>query len=211
MTAPGPAPPLGADTRTPAPESTSEPARIIRPGAPGESGQAVNPRKIQEPPVLHHTPADVAFMQGMIPHHAQALEMAALVEERTENRAIRLLAQRIDISQRDEIALMTGWLRDRGEEAPGAHAHHMTGDQLMPGMLTPEDMKELAAGRGDQFDELFLRHMIRHHEGAVTMVETLFATPGAAQETELFTFASHVEADQMMEIRRMRQMLANKW
>lgn len=158
---------------------------------------------------LPHTEADVRFMQGMIPHHAQALEMSALVEERTDNRDIRLLAKRIDISQRDEIGLMGRWLQARGEEVPGEHAHHMMGDHgLMPGMLTPAQMAQLREARGPDFDRLFLEFMISHHEGALFMVRELFSSPGAGQETEISTFASHVDADQHIEIQRMRQMLA---
>jgi uncharacterized protein (DUF305 family) len=144
----------------------------------------------------------------MIPHHAQALDMAALVEERTQNQDIRLLAKRIEISQRDEIALMSRWLEERGEEVPGEHAHHMMEGHLMPGMLTAADMAELAGARGADFDRLFLEHMIRHHEGAIVMVKALFGSPGAGQETDMFTFASHVDADQQIEIRRMQEMLA---
>jgi len=158
---------------------------------------------------LPHTEADIRFMQGMIPHHAQALDMSALVEERTANRDIRLLARRIEISQKDEIALMGRWLRERGAEVPGEHAHHMMGDHaLMPGMLTAADMERLAAARGKDFDRLFLEYMIKHHEGALTMVRALFASPGAGQETDIYTFASHVDADQMIEIERMGRMLA---
>jgi uncharacterized protein (DUF305 family) len=156
---------------------------------------------------LPHTQADVEFMQGMIPHHAQALDMAALVEERTESQDIRLLAKRIEISQRDEIALMERWLEERGEDVPGEHAHHMMEDHLMPGMLSEADMAELAGAQGSEFDRLFLEHMIRHHEGAIVMVNTLFVSPGAGQETDMFTFASHIDADQQIEIRRMQAML----
>ena len=182
--------------------------RIVRPGAPGEATRVLSTEELATGPALPHTDADIRFMQGMIPHHAQALDMAALVEDRTGNRDLRLLARRIEISQRDEIALMGTWLEARGEEVPGEHAHHMMGDHLMPGMLTPENMRELGAARGPDFDRLFLEFMIKHHEGALTMVRALFSSPGAGQETDIFTFASHVDADQQIEIRRMRQMLA---
>ena len=182
--------------------------RIVRPGAPGEDPRIVGVAELSTPTSLPHTEADVLFMQGMIPHHAQALDMAALVEERTESEDIRLLARRIEISQRDEIALMGTWLEQRGEEVPGEHAHHMMEDHLMPGMLTAEDMAELAAARGPEFDRLVLEFMIMHHEGAIFMVRELFSSPGAGQETDLFTFASHVDADQQIEIRRMSRMLA---
>lgn len=181
--------------------------RVIRPGAPGEPSTVLAEEDLPEQRNLPHTPADVEFMQGMIPHHAQALEMAALVEERTESQDIRLLAKRIEISQRDEIALMERWLEERGEDVPGEHAHHMMNGHLMPGMLTAADMAELAGARNAEFDRLFLEHMIRHHEGAIVMVEALFASPGAGQETDMFAFASHVDADQQIEIRRMQEML----
>lgn len=198
---------------SPAPRASSpdpvQGPRIVRPGAPGQATRVLGPEALAPSASLPHTAADVRFMQGMIPHHAQALDMAALVEDRTENQDIRLLARRIEISQRDEIALMGSWLENRGEAVPGGHAHHMMEGHLMPGMLTAQDMAQLAAARGAAFDRLFLEHMIRHHEGALVMVEALFSSPGAGQETDLFTFASHVDADQQIEIRRMRQMLAS--
>jgi uncharacterized protein (DUF305 family) len=160
-------------------------------------------------PAHDHTAADVAFMAGMIPHHAQALDMTALVEARTQHRGIRLLAERIEVSQRDEIAWMQNWLRTRGQQVPetgGAHAH--MGHHLMPGMLSPEQMADLAAASGTAFDRKFLTYMIQHHEGALVMVDTLFATPGAAQTTEVYTIATDIDADQRADIRRMRVMLA---
>lgn len=174
-----------------------------------------------------YVPADVEFMQGMIGHHAQALDMAALAGSRTRNESIQLLAQRIAISQKDEIRRMRNWLADRGQPIPGdggagpddqgrhaegAAAHdgrHAGHDpQLMPGMLTPEQMARLAAARDAGFDRLFLQFMIQHHEGALTMVKTLFSSPGAAQETATFRYASDVDTDQRIEIERMRKLLA---
>jgi uncharacterized protein (DUF305 family) len=155
-------------------------------------------------------PGDVAFMQGMIGHHAQALVMTALVPQRTTRPDIRLIAERIDVSQHDEIARMQRWLRARGQAAPdpSEHAgHDMPGHAMMPGMLTQEELARLASATGPEFDRLFLEFMIRHHQGALTMVSQLFATPGAGQDTELFAFASDVDADQRMEIDRMRQLL----
>jgi uncharacterized protein (DUF305 family) len=188
----------------------SESTRLVQPGAPGQEARSVDASDLRTGGDLPYTQADVEFMQGMIPHHAQALDMTALVEERTQSEDIRLLAKRIEISQRDEIGLMNRWLEDRGEEVPGEHAHHMMGDHLMPGMLTEEDMAELAGGRGGEFDRLFLEHMIRHHEGAIVMVKALFSSPGAGQETDMYHFASHVEADQLIEIRRMGEMLVDR-
>ena len=159
-----------------------------------------------------YTAADVAFMQGMIAHHAQAVEMAALVAARSARPDMQLLAQRIDVSQRDEIATMQRWLRSRHQEVPafdGGHEHHdsTAHSMLMPGMLTPEQMSKLDAARGPDFDRLFLTFMIQHHQGAITMVDQLFATPGAGQELYVFRFASDVNADQTTEIDRMRLML----
>jgi len=162
-----------------------------------------------------YTPADVRFMQGMIAHHAQALEMVALAPTNGARSDVRILAERIDVAQRDEIAFMQRWLRERGETVPPVHAgHDMPGHQmpmsggLMPGMLSAEQMAELKAARGPEFDRLFLTYMIQHHEGAVTMVEQLFGSPGAGQEINVWRFASDVEADQGSEIARMRVMLA---
>lgn len=199
----------------PAAAATAQtPPRTVQPGAPGAASQVLVGGA---PPVTvaPHTEADVSFMQGMIPHHQQALEMSALVPSRTNRQDIRLLALRIELSQIDEIKLMEGWLAARGRELPAA-AHDMAGHdmaahaahaELMPGMLTPEEMASLAAASGAAFDRLFLEFMIRHHEGAVHMVDELMSSPGAAQETEIFTLASHIEADQNIEIARMRAML----
>jgi uncharacterized protein (DUF305 family) len=156
------------------------------------------------------TPADVKFMQGMIAHHAQAIEMAALVPTRTTRSDLRTLAQRIDVSQKDEIAMMQRWLTAHHETAPdplAAH-EHAAGAEHAPGMLTPEQMAALGKANGAAFDRLFLTGMIQHHWGAVTMVAQLFATPGAAQDSDIFRFASDVDADQRAEIARMRTLLA---
>ena len=160
-----------------------------------------------------YTEADVQFMQGMIGHHAQALAMAELVPNRTTRPDMKLLAERITISQKDEIARMQRWLRSRGEAVPEAnpHAHHAAGQhEMMPGMLTNEEMTKLEQSTGAEFDRLFLEGMIKHHEGALTMVHELFASPGGGQEPELFRFASDVDADQRAEIRRMQKMLEER-
>ena len=172
-----------------------------------------------------YTQADVAFMQGMIAHHAQALAMTRLAPDRAQAGSVRTLAERIDVSQRDEIAFMRTWLEERKQAVPdtmpashaaadhSAHAAHgaagAAGAGLMPGMLTPEQLAQLARARGAEFDRLFLTFMIQHHEGALTMVERLFATPGAGQDVNVFRFASDVTADQETEIARMRAMLAS--
>jgi uncharacterized protein (DUF305 family) len=155
-----------------------------------------------------HTAADAAFMQGMIGHHAQAIEMVALLKTRTASQDMQLLGLRIEVSQNDEIKLMQTWLRERGESVPSEHAHHMAGAKLMPGMLTKEQMSRLSASKGTEFDRLFLELMIQHHEGALTMVKELMASPGAGQESNLYAFVADVEADQSAEITRMRRMRA---
>ena len=146
-------------------------------------------------------------MQGMIAHHAQALEMTELLKTRTRSDVMKKLAQRIEVSQADEIKMMREWLEGRRAEVPSAHAQHGDGVTLMPGMLTPEEMSQLAAVTGPAFDKLFLEYMIRHHEGALVMVKKLFSTPGAAQDSDVYGFASDVDADQRMEIARMAAML----
>lgn len=173
--------------------------REIAPAAPAPAA-AAQPR---------YEEADVRFLQGMIPHHAQALAMAALVPSRTDNQGVRLIAERIAVSQQDEIAAMQKWLRDHGLAVPevGEHQHH--GDHvMMAGMLSPAELERLAAASGPAFDRLFLQYMIRHHEGALAMVRELLATPGAGQEVDIYRIASEVEADQMMEIERLRRLLA---
>jgi uncharacterized protein (DUF305 family) len=182
-----------------APRSSDVGSPMVQPGAPGHAGRAVSASDLASTGPMH-TAADVHFMHMMIPHHAQALEMTALASSRTATEAVRQMALRMEISQKDEIAWIEQWLRVRGE--PMAE-HVMT----MPGMLTPAEMDLLRAARGEQFDRLFLELMIRHHEGAITMVEQLFSTSGAAQESEAYQFASEVESDQRMEIDRMSALL----
>jgi uncharacterized protein (DUF305 family) len=182
----------------------ADPPRVVQPGAPGEPSRVVSARPAESPAF---SAADVAFMQGMIGHHAQALEMTALLATRTRADDMKLLARRIDISQADEITMMRRWLEARGQAVPDEHAHHM-GGALMPGMLTADEMTRLASVEGPAFDRLFLEFMIKHHDGALIMVRDLFAQPGAAQPSEIYAFAADVEADQSIEIERMRRMLA---
>jgi uncharacterized protein (DUF305 family) len=156
--------------------------------------------------------ADVHFMQGMIMHHAQAIQMVNLIAGRTTNEDMPLLGQRIAISQRDEIRMMRTWLQDHHEMVPDTLGHMAMpgmamGDMLMPGMMTPPQMAALAAAKGPAFDRLFLEGMIRHHQGALVMVKQLFGTNGAAQTSEIFRFASDVDADQRAEIKRMQALL----
>jgi uncharacterized protein (DUF305 family) len=155
-------------------------------------------------------------MQGMIMHHAQAVEMTALMESHTENKDLRSLGARISRSQADEIKFMKRWLAARGQPvSETAHdmAHmnmwHESHDSipLMPGMLTPAQMEALRKTRGEEFDRLFLTGMIQHHGGALTMVKDLFDTAGAGQDAELFNFATDVDSGQRAEIRIMQSML----
>ena len=180
---------------------------IVQPGAPGEATRVIGPASAVDLSRVGHTAADVNFMQGMISHHAQAVEMADLLSTRTASDAMRKLGQRIQVSQTDEITMMQRWLEARGERTPGPHDHHMMGATLMPGMLTEDEMNRLIQAKGPEFDRLFLEGMIKHHGGALTMVKDLFATPGAGQDSEIFAFASDVDADQRMEIDRMSVML----
>ena len=181
---------------------------IVQPGAPGEESRVITSAAAVDLAAVKYSAADVQFMQGMIGHHAQAVEMVDLLAMRSRSDEMRMLGKRIAVSQKDEIGLMRHWLEVRGQEIPNEHAHHMAGAMLMPGMLTPEEMAQLAAASGREFDRLFLQGMIKHHGGALTMVEQLFATPGAGQEIDVFTFASDVDADQRAEIERMSTMLA---
>jgi uncharacterized protein (DUF305 family) len=159
--------------------------------------------------------ADVNFMSGMIPHHAQAVVMAGWAPSHGARPDVRILCERIVVGQRDEIELMQTWLSDRGLPVPDAkstrHRMVMNGvahDMLMPGMLTDEEMAQLDKARGPEFDRLFLLGMIKHHQGAITMVDELMASYGAAQDDEIYRFASDVYADQSTEIDRMTKMLA---
>jgi uncharacterized protein (DUF305 family) len=183
---------------------------------PATSGQeGVSVRSKADSVRYPHTQADVDFMSHMIGHHAQALVMAGWAPTHGASPQVRNLAERIINGQQDEIATMQRWLRDRGqpvpEARPGGMKMKMDGmehEMLMPGMLTEAQMKELDQARGSEFDRLFLRYMIQHHKGAVTMVKELFGTTGAAQDETTFKLASDVSADQSSEITRMEQMLA---
>ena len=173
----------------------------------------------QTPPGLGQYPysdADIEFMSGMIPHHAQAVVMANWAKSHGAREDVAILCERIAVAQTDEIKMMRQWLLDRGLPAPDATStkHHMKmangmeHDMLMPGMLTDDQLKQLDAARGAAFDRAFLTFMIQHHTGAITMVKELFATYGAVQDQAVFKFASDVNVDQTTEVTRMRQMLA---
>ncbi len=180
---------------------------IIQPGAPGQPSRVITAAKAADISAGRFTEADVRFMQGMIGHHAQALEMTALVPDRTPSPDLRKLALRIEISQADEISMMEEWLKARDQPLPEPHAPHAHDAARMPGMLSGAETARLAATRGLDFERLFLEFMIKHHDGALVMVKELFASPGAGQESDIYAFASDVEADQFMEIRRMAAML----
>jgi uncharacterized protein (DUF305 family) len=160
--------------------------------------------------------ADIEFMQGMIMHHSQAVEMTALIASHTENKGVRSLGAKISSSQSDEIRFMQRWLATRGQPTSMAMAGmpgmDMSGQSmpLMPGMLTPEQMVALRNSRGAEFDRLFLTGMIQHHGGALVMVKDLFNTAGAGQDAELFNFATDVDSGQRAEIRIMQNMLEEK-
>jgi uncharacterized protein (DUF305 family) len=161
-----------------------------------------------------YTQADIHFMTGMISHHAQAITMARWAQSHGARPAVVTLAGRVINAQQDEIALMQNWLRDRRQPVPAPSPTGMKmvmngveHEMLMPGMLTPEQMRQLDAARGAAFDELFLRLMIQHHNGAVTMVKELFDTHGAGQDQLVFKFAADVNIDQTTEVARMEKML----
>jgi uncharacterized protein (DUF305 family) len=188
---------------------------VVQPGAPGQPTRTLpSSTRATLPP---RSAKDVEFMQGMVMHHAQAVEMTALIESHTENKELRLLGARISQSQSDEMKFMKRWLEARGEPVsppmPGMPAMDMPGhdmsshQMLMPGMLTSKQMDALRKARGAKFDHLFLNGMIQHHNGALIMVKDLFDTAGAGQDAELFNFATDVDSGQRAEIRIMQTML----
>lgn len=181
---------------------------IIQPGAPGQPGRVITAEEAADLAAIQYSAGDVMFLQGMISHHAQAMEMSALVDARTNREPMQLLAQRISLSQEDEISMMQDWLEERGLDVPTTEAHHSDDFNLMPGMLSTEDMTLLEQSDGNEFDRLFLEFMIEHHEGALEMVDNLLDQQGAAQEPILYAFTSDVTSDQSAEIDRMDSMLA---
>jgi uncharacterized protein (DUF305 family) len=186
---------------------------VVQPGAPGKPSKTLPPStRAKLPP---RSQADVEFMQGMIMHHAQAVEMTALIASHTENKELRSLGARISSSQSDEIKLMQRWLAARGErisvDMPGMDmSSHTSHQQLMPGMLTPEQMDALRKAQDAEFDHLFLTGMIQHHDGALIMVKGLFDTAGAGQDADVFNFATDADNTQRAEIRIMQAMLEKK-
>jgi len=177
---------------------------VVQPGAPGKPSRRLPPSTPAKLPP--RSQAEVEFMQGMIMHHAQAVEMTALIAPRTESKDLRSLGARISSSQSDEIKFMRRWLAARGEPVGLPHGA-MPGMHLMPGMLTAEQMEALRNAKDAEFDRLFLTGMIQHHNGALTMVKDLFDTAGAGQDAELFDFATDADNTQRAEIRIMQAML----
>jgi uncharacterized protein (DUF305 family) len=195
-----------APAPAPAAAPTEDEPRILQGGAPGEPSRELTAEEVASIELPVHTEADVDFMRAMIPHHRQALEMTALVPDRAGRDDLALFAERMSLSQDDEIAQIERWLEARGEAVTdGEHAHH--GDDVTHGMATEAELAELAAAEGEAFDRLFLTLMQRHHEGALQMVAELFAADGG-QEPEAFAFATHVDGDQRIELSRIAQMLA---
>ncbi len=194
-----------------------QPPAIVQPGAPGQNSKILSASTVRVP-TRELTKADIDFMQGMIHHHSQAVEMTALMPSRTHNKRLLAFGKKISISQTDEIKFMQQWLEEHGFAVPMAHMadmpgmHHMNMDSMpmMPGMLTPEQMKALAKATGPTFDRLFLTGMIQHHTGALTMVQDLFATPAAGQDGQLYDFATDVDNTQTAEIKIMQGMLKEK-
>jgi uncharacterized protein (DUF305 family) len=171
---------------------------------------APRPDLVRQP----YSDADVDFMAGMIPHHAQAVLIAGWAASHGGRSDVRVLCERIVVGQRDEIDTMRTWLRDRGQRVPDTNATHhrmkMNGvehDMLMPGMLTPEELARLDKARGPEWDRLFLEAMIRHHQGALKMVDDLYGAHGALQDEDVFKFVSDLYTDQTIEIERMQKML----
>ncbi len=204
------------------PSITDDSPVIVQPGAPGQASRILPPTTRAKLP--QRSPKDVEFMQGMIMHHAQAVEMVALMESRTENIELLLLGARISHTQADEINFMRHWLETRGEklsmpemanmDMPGMDMskhkmsdHHM---MLMPGMLSKKQMDDLGKAKGEKFEELFLKGMIQHHAGALVMVKEMFETTGAGQDAQIFNFATDIDSGQRAEIRIMQNMLGEK-
>jgi len=193
-------------TRAPAPARVRPAA-----GTPAILSPALQARADSGRPA--YTTADVHFMAGMIRHHGQAVLMGGWAPTHGASQALRAFCERIVVGQRDEIALMQRWLRERHETAPDADASHdmlpgMDHPMLMPGMLTHQQLAQLDSARGPEFDRLFLTYMIMHHQGAISMVDQLLGAQGAAHDSAVFLFAADVNADQTTEIDRMSRMLA---
>jgi uncharacterized protein (DUF305 family) len=187
---------------------------VVQPGAPGQPSKALPAdAHATVPPVAN---ADIEFMQGMVMHHSQAVEMTALISSHTTNPDVRSLGAKISSSQSDEMLFMKRWLVARGKPVsmamPGMPDMDMSGKPMaaMPGMLTPVQMTALRGAKGAMFDHLFLTGMIQHHNGALIMVKDLFNSPGAGQDADLFNFATDADNTQRAEINIMQSMLAKE-
>jgi len=181
------------------------PAPIVQPGAPGMPSKTLPASTTAAKPQVSR--ADVEFMQGMIMHHSQAVEMTALIPSHTENKRIRELGAKISSSQTDEMNFMKRWLVVRGQPMSMTMAGMDMSGMMMPGMLTTAQMHALRRAKGAEFDRLFLTGMMQHHNGALTMVKQLFDAPGAGQDADLFQFATDADNSQLAEIRIMQGML----
>jgi uncharacterized protein (DUF305 family) len=188
----------GPDAATPTATETA--VNVVQPGAPGEPTKQLPPGTTPVP--IEPVEADFEFMQKMITHHDQALVMTGWVPDRAGDEGIKLLAKRMEISQKDEVEQMKQWLKKHGRE-PAPHEH--SADE-MPGMLTPEQLEQLQGAEGKQFEKLFLEFMTQHHQGALQMIADLYSAGGAG-ETEIQQFAMHVDSDQSIEIQRMAELL----
>jgi uncharacterized protein (DUF305 family) len=184
------------------------PSILVQPGPPGAPSHVISVAKATDLSHVQATKADIEFMQGMIHHHLQAIDMTNLLAQNTQSEDMRKLGLRMSLSQTDEIKMMRRWLEVRGQDAPDDHANHLPGAPMMPGMLSADEMAQLAAAKSKEFDILFLHGMIKHHTGALVMVDNLFETEGAGQQSEIFAFATDVEADQRADIDRMTAILA---
>ena len=182
---------------------------IIQPGAPGQASRVITAEEASDLAALSYSLGDIQFLRGMIPHHSQAKEMSALAQDRTNNTIVLAVAARITLSQDDEISMMQGWLVDQGLDAPSEDVHHQPGFERMKGMLSDEQMEELAASSGPEFDRLYLEYMIDHHQGALDMVEMLLDQRGSVQDPLLYEFTSDLTSDQTSEIERMDLVLAS--
>ena len=182
---------------------------IIQPGAPGQASRVITAEEASDLAALSYSLGDIQFLRGMIPHHSQAKEMSALAQDRTNNTTVLAVAARITLSQDDEISMMQGWLVDQGLDAPAEDVHHQPGFERMKGMLSDEQMEELAAASGPEFNRLYLEYMIDHHQGALDMVEMLLDQRGSVQDPLLYEFTSDLTSDQTSEIERMDLLLAS--
>lgn len=189
---------------------------IVQPGAPGQAGRVLTPEQSAALSRTRVTETDVRFMQHMLVHHAQAVEMVELARLHGSDPGLRRLAERMGEGQAAEMLIMREWLASRGRdmtaggpEAHQGHGRHGSTEAHMPGMLSPDEMRSLAAARGGEFDRLFLQGMILHHQGALAMVDDLMADARSAEDPVLSELANSIVADQAAEILRMQLMLSN--